>query len=127
MDRITAKSLQQEVEEALKGVAQRRGLTIIKNSAAFSPTDCSISIKFADTSEDTRRERFEKLAPIYGIPANAFNKVVTIQGRQLVVIDIDPARPSFPVVLTELGSDKKTFARAHAVLIRLGSASTAVA
>lgn len=89
-------ALQAALAEAMKPF----GLTMQRQSASIDPSIGSLRItittKFlpegvADRSE-LDRMRWEEFAPAFGLPADVFGKVITLQGKEYAIAGLNEAR-----------------------------------
>ena len=109
------KKMRPEIDEALKVVAQKYGMTVHVGNIKFSSdnfvvkTDFKVIQKASDGSViDPRKIEFEKNAILFGFKPSDFGKEVVIQGEKFQLTGLKLGASKRPCVITRV-SDGKNF------------------
>lgn len=92
------RAFREQLKEELEGFLAARGLTMDILGAGFLADGLQLRINFqakAGASEDAEgeaRERWAALAPAYGLPADAYGKVIRLRQTAFRLVAIDPKK-----------------------------------
>lgn len=95
MSREACKALNAEVEQALKAVAERHGLSVTVGGGTYDAGSFKPKVEF--TTADAGRAEWTRYARIFGLPADGFGKTIDHKGTQYRMAGIAVGRSKFPV------------------------------
>lgn len=103
-----------ELEEAAAVIAAKHGL---KKAAHLTVQFLSIGWNFSmrTKKQDTEKQTFRRMAPLYGLHPDWFGAEVAIYGDRYRVVGIKPKLPKYPVLIEK---DGKKFKASAADIIR---------
>jgi hypothetical protein len=117
MESITrqdAATLGREVEEALRAVAERHGLTVSVRGGTYDAGFFKPRVEFKTDGSD--KQEFERYATMYGLQATDFGRTFTSQGREFKVAGIAPRSTRRPILATETRTGRTFKFEANAVV-----------
>jgi hypothetical protein len=99
MDKVKAKALHTELDEAVRAVAAKHGMDITKSRGAFSDGLFRLNVEIAEDGKSSEASAFTQLAHVYGLRANMLNSLVTLHGQTYRIVGLLPRSTKFPVVV----------------------------
>lgn len=112
-DKQNLAMLRPEIDEALKTLGEKYGVSFSTGNARFSPQTSEfkleVGIMGADGKADTKASSdWKQLAPLYNLPVDALNKTFNFEGRTFTILGLLPKSRRFPVLVrTSAGKDFK--------------------
>lgn len=107
LDRQTVKTLQEEMLQAMKAVAERHGLTVTNKGGRFTTTSSTMKFEVAtrsSTGEVNSREReaFKAFAPMHGLAVTDLDRVFRSQDKAYKICGLKTGRSAYPVLATRV-------------------------
>lgn len=103
----TCPVLRADINEALKSVCQKHGLSVQMGAIRFTDMSCNAKLTFnirADESsldgkldEAFNRSAFGIQAPRFNLKPEDFGRDFFVQGKKYTLSSINPRRPKFPI------------------------------
>lgn len=126
MDREKAKAIRAALEPLFGGVERALSVKFKIGNISYDPAGghASVKLEVADVRADgtvasKEAEDFKRMAPVYGLPADALNKRIVYAGKSMEIIGLLPKCSRFPILCkTETG--KRIKVTADGVLAALG-------
>jgi len=110
-DRETVRKVLAECDEALKAVAERNGLALVRKHCSFSHTELPVAFKLVAKGEDgalTREaETFRQCAELVGLEPSMLGARFKSNGRIFRITGLNLRAQRFPVLAEDLSG--KTF------------------
>ena len=106
-DKTTCEDLRRDLNEALREVAKRHGLTLRATNMKYTERACTITVEAgvlgvvqgrAATKES---EAFSQLAHLYGLKREDLGRTVVLQGAVYTLIGLKPGASKRPMVLED--------------------------
>ena len=97
IDRPTCRTISDEAEAALKAVAEKFGLTLIRSNGRFSPTNLTVKFDFQVTGDNGVSKKATQGAALLGLPEDCIGKQFKSGGRMFTITDINLRRRKYPV------------------------------
>ena len=111
-DRPSCKIVGEAVDQALKGVADKFGITIKRKSGTFSENNYTIKIEASVIGENglaisKEAEAFKQMAQYYGLAASDLNKKFTNwSGKEYQIVGLATKSSKYPILAKEIDSGK---------------------
>ena len=111
---VNLKDLGKDIEEALKLISAKHGITIEVGNMSYSPTTCNIKLKAVITGEDKSEEAIMKVewsakASRYGFKASDFGRSFKIDGKMFTISGVRPKNRSYPIIGTDANGKNYKF------------------
>lgn len=103
-DRTNLRDLRQDIDAALKAVADKHGISIRAGNARFMPQSASMKLELGTIGEggqviDTSAEEFKVYAPLYGLSADDLGKKFkSFDGCIYTITGCRPKSRRFPII-----------------------------
>ncbi len=112
LTRSTLRTINDDIDAALKAVGEKHNVVIKTGNATFSPANATVKVSIATVTADgvvetKERDDFRRKALRYGLPSDALDKVVMIAGRSFKVTGLNPRAKAYPVILTDTFTGKR--------------------
>ena len=119
------RQLNEEIREALAGIADKHGLTVTVNGGRRDPEVAYIpNLKFSIVSDGGIPADFKLQASKYGLTEDDYGKKVLLDnGNMAIITGINSRRPKYPISVSEEGSNRKFKMTASQVCLMLGKPS----
>lgn len=113
LDRTAARDIGRRAEVALRGALAELGLDVQYRGGTFDPQDGTLRARFVISLSEVggkpaEQVRFERNAPLFGIPAETYGRTVTFASSTYRLIGLMPLARRFPVI-AKRESDGRTF------------------
>lgn len=117
--RANLREMTDDMQAAMKAVATKYGVEIDYKTARFTALNATVKFQIAVKStvttpegvvqavETPERVNFRRHLHFHGLPLNALDAIVKIQGDNYRIDGYNPRRPKFPFSLTKVGSGRK--------------------
>jgi len=116
-DGATARHMGHKAAEALKALAAEHGLEVRYSGGSFESTrfTMKVELRVADpkVTLDAGKAKWERFAPVFGMPASAFGKSFIQGGDTWMITGILPNRPKFCVQAKNIFTGKEMLFPAH--------------
>ena len=101
-DRLTVRTVMDEIEVAVRQIAARHGLEFSHQRARFSMSEMTtkLTLKTVGAAEalvDFQRMQFPALAGRFGLPRDAVGKSFIFKGARYTIEGLKIDRPKYPV------------------------------
>lgn len=118
LTRLALREIDAEIIAALTPIMEKHGLTVALDGGTFDPnTHYTAKVKMQLVSDVGVPADFAKMAPMYGLEADDYGKIITLNhGKRAKISGINPNSPKYPISLTELGTGKRWKVPADTVL-----------
>ena len=123
MDRIQAKQMGKDIEEALGVIAEKYSMDLEYRGGTFSDTDYKPRATFTgkSTSGKTRAEaEWDLYHSMLGLKKEWLGEIISYQDSDQIIVGLDMKKFKYPVLLED-GNGKKYKASAENIKFRLGS------
>lgn len=110
-DRLTVRTVMDEIEVAVRQIAARHGLEFSHQRARFSMSEMTTKLTLktvgaAETLVDFQRMQFPALASQLGLPEDALGKHFNHRGYDFTITGLQLERPKYPVSCTRMMDGK---------------------
>lgn len=107
-DRATLRMLRPDIEEALKGVGEKHGITFTFNNIRFSDDMFStrLEARVGENSDDHAKADWDKNCWRFGLKPEDFGKTFSYAGTSYKIVGIKPRSRKFPVIAENLAGKK---------------------
>ena len=114
IDRPTCSMLRDEINAALRAVAERHGIQITAGNAKYSATNVEFKVNVCVVSaggvvETKERQAFRAYCRTYGLKPEDLDKVFVQGHRRFKIAGLKTTSARYPVLAQELGNSGKTF------------------
>lgn len=101
------RTINEDVKEALKSVAEKHGVKISLGSTSYSTAEYSTKLKveMADAKE-VKGEESKRYAHLLGLPDDVVKRKFTLKGEEYEVIRLDLGKPKNPIIIQKVGTEK---------------------
>ena len=112
---ITTKMLDEfrkDLNEALKPLEQKYGLSIDVGRITYSPNDFSLRLSSTDVKEAMKnglspeKAIWDANCKLYGFKEDDFNKTISLQGRNFKIVGITPNCRKNGILIEDMGNNK---------------------
>lgn len=101
IDRPTTRILSEEAEQALKAVADKFGLKLVRGNGRYSPTSLTVKFDFQVIGSNGVSKKAAQGAGLLGLPTDIVGRQFKSgRGGLYTVTDINLRRPKYPVSAT---------------------------
>jgi hypothetical protein len=102
-NRETVQKILEECEEALKAVAERHGLNLLRKHCSYNEGEMPVAFKLVvregEGSQASRDEAdFKNYATLVGLEPSAFGATFRSGGRMFKVAGLNPRAHRFPII-----------------------------
>jgi len=113
-DKSTLKTLQAEIEKALKPVAEKFGVGMKMNGGSYGPGAATLKVQVVPLNTDgTRKSEFEdsfkKYASTYGLKPEHLFAEITYGGNRYKIVGLNPNRYKMPLHVERVPGGKRFF------------------
>lgn len=119
MAQITKPMLQKfriDFEKKMSRLEKKYGLEIKLGRIGYDADGNSFKASFEATNTDENPEgmtgtqaKFASMAPLYGLKAEDFGKVIILQGRRFIITGLNPRARKSPVQMKEVDGAQRNF------------------
>jgi len=107
------RTMREDINEALKAVAEKHGCTISAGSASYSDSSFNLKLEVVENSTDgsvvtKAMIDWNENAKFLGLDESLLGKTVMIQGKPLEIVGLKPRASKYPV-LGKDARDGKTY------------------
>jgi len=115
-------TLDSEIKAALAEVVEKHGLTMSINGGKYDPAaSYSPKLKFCIVTEDGIPADFKRLAPLYNMTEDDYNKEIRLNnGNMAKITGINTRRPKYPISVVDCVTGKSYKIPNSMVLMQLG-------
>ena len=118
--RAECRLLGQECEEALKAVAEKHGLNVVRKGGRYGFTDAVLKFEFTVLNDDgtvntPERQAFLDFAESYGLKVDDLDMVFISRGTKYVVSGLNTRARKFPISALRLHDKARFKFPAHTV------------
>jgi len=109
-DKKTLKTLRQDIDSALKSVADKHGLSLMLGNIRFNEHSFTGKLEARVTEnpgEPTMAADFKALSMSYGIPASCLHRIVTLNGKRYKIVGLKPRNRKYPIICENVASGKR--------------------
>lgn len=109
-DRQNLKPLRQDIDKALKAVAEKYGLSLMLGNIRFneSSATCKLEARVTEkTGEPTMAADFRALAPTYGLESSLLYQTVLMDGKFYKIVGLKPRNRKYPIIATRVDTGKR--------------------
>lgn len=113
MDRATFDKIGEALEAAAQAVAEKYNVHFGGRTGSWRFDGMRISFDFKESSDNihqmkcTEHEEFERLAPLVGLKAEDYNRIIPFRGTNYRIVAVKPSRPRFPVTVERVRDGKR--------------------
>ena len=105
-DRPAVRAVMDECEEALKAVADRHGLKLVRKSCSYLGNECPVAFKLQTVVTDVSGEvvtseaqDFKRCAVLFGLkPEDLGREFVSPQGKRFKICGAKPRNRKYPIL-----------------------------
>jgi hypothetical protein len=102
-DRTNLRIIHDEINAALKPIAEKYGITFTDRGARFNPTNATFKIESSVVSSDgvvqsSDRQSFTALAPMYGLQSSDLDRLFLFRGEGYTITGLKPRSPKSPIL-----------------------------
>jgi hypothetical protein len=115
MDKAQSKVVLADVGEAIKAVYAKHGLQVTRVRATYDVGEFNLTVKAISAKVEDRQATWAKYAPVYGLPVNGIDQVVTINRKAFRIVGIDLSRRTFPVRVESVQTGEASMFKADAI------------
>ena len=109
-NRPNIKTLREEIDNALKSIAEKHGISLMLGNVRFSDRSFTgkLEARITDThGEPTMAVDFRTLADTYGLKPENLYRMVTIQGKTYKIVGLKPRNRKYPIIVEEITNGKR--------------------
>ena len=125
MNKIALNAIAADIEAALKGVAEKHSVQIIRGNATYAATSGTLKLEISDivngVVEDVKRTAFIDNAKYYVLEAEWLDKEITLDGQRFTVAGLNTRARKNVVLINRVTDGKGFVCSALAVAKQLGN------
>lgn len=106
MDRAAVKVLNDAVAEALAGLEERFGVSVKVGGGKFDPATGTFTPKVVIACEGSGEREWARYADWWGLEASDYGREFSSQGRRFAISGVAPRSRKFPILATEVGTQR---------------------
>ena len=109
-DRPSIKTLRKDIDNALKSVADKHGLSLQLGNIRFNEHSFTGKLEARVTEnpgEPTMATDFKALSMSYGIPASYLHSIVTLNGKRYKIVGLKPRNRKYPIICEKTDNGKR--------------------
>ena len=126
VDRALCRTIRTDAEEALAAVAAKHGLSLKFGAGRFDSTTYTLKVDFVAPTEDGIPSDFARHAPLFGLTADDYGKMVTMRGETYTIVGIKPRSHKYPILMKRTKDGKTYKWMAASVVAALGHSADSV-
>ena len=108
--RANLKDLRKDIDNALKSVAEKHGLSLMLGNVRFTEDSFTGKLEARITDrvgEPTMAADFRSMAPSFGIPSSYLHRIVTINGKRYKIVGLKPRNRKYPIICENTANGKR--------------------
>jgi hypothetical protein len=105
INKQTAKQLSQEIQEALRVVAERHGLEVAVRGGTYDPTG-EYKPRIVFTTATKAEDEFRQYAELYDLDPDDFGREFSTGGKTFRISGLSPNSRTRPILATEVSTEK---------------------
>ncbi len=106
------RQINKELAEAAAIIAAKHGLKVNGKGGTFDSAVFIAKMEFfhEDKKQDTEKQTFQRMAPLYGLSPDWFGVEVAIYGDRYRIVGLKPKSPKYPILIERGGKKYKASA-----------------
>lgn len=101
MDKSAAKMLHEEIDAALKAIAEKHEMSLSRSRASYGDGLLRVNAELAASGKSSLEKDFAQLAPAYGLRANMLNSTIMVRGQSYRIVGLNTRSSKYPVIVED--------------------------